>query len=202
MSAGRIVVAAFLGAIAMFVWTAIAHMATPLGTTGVKQIPNEAPVLAALQSSLGHEQGLYIYPGMGVALDAPRSEQQAGMANYQQKLDVNPSGILIYRPAGVKAMEPKRLIHEFLFQFLETLLLAILLSMTALSTIGGRVGFSILVGLIAAASTNLSYWNWYGFPSDYTHVAMFVETVKYLVAGAVIALLMRKSGGTTKTAAA
>ena len=38
----RILLAGLAGAVAMFIWTSIAHMATPLGTIGFSQIPNEA----------------------------------------------------------------------------------------------------------------------------------------------------------------
>jgi hypothetical protein len=53
MSAGRIILAGILGGIAMFVWTSIAHLATPLGMVGIKEIPNEQAVLSAMQSSMG-----------------------------------------------------------------------------------------------------------------------------------------------------
>jgi hypothetical protein len=36
----KILLAGILGAIAMFFWTAIAHMALPLGEAGVTEIPN------------------------------------------------------------------------------------------------------------------------------------------------------------------
>jgi len=39
----RIFLAALLGAIAMFIWTSIAHMALPLGEAGIREIPNEVP---------------------------------------------------------------------------------------------------------------------------------------------------------------
>lgn len=200
MSAGRILLAGILGGLAMFIWMSIAHMATPLGMVGIKQIPNESAVLSAMQNTLGNAHGLYFFPGTGVPVDAPQSEQRAAMANYQQILDKNPSGILIYKPAGQKMMTFSQLAHEFGFEVFEALLLAILLSLTTLKSFGGRVGFAVIVGLIAAVSTNLSYWNWYGFPANYTHAAIFVEVVKYAFAGVVIALLMKK--GATKAAAA
>jgi hypothetical protein len=193
MSSRRILLAGLLGAIAMFVWTAIAHMATPLGMTGMKQIPNEQPVLSAMQNTLGNSRGFYIFPGMGVPMDAPREQQRAAMANYQQVLDKNPSGIVIYKPAGEKMMTASQLGREFGFQFLESLLLANLLGLAALRTFGSRLGFAFLIGAVAAMSTNLSYWNWYGFPGSYTWAAMFVEVMKYLIAGAIIAAMMKKA---------
>ena len=40
----RIFLAGLLGAIAMFVWTSIAHVATPLATIGISKIQNEPAV--------------------------------------------------------------------------------------------------------------------------------------------------------------
>src|SRR4051812_47971364 len=164
MSASRIVLAGVLGGIAMFLWTAIAHMATPLGMAGIREIPNEQAVLGSMQSTLGSAKGFYFFPGMGVATNATTSERRAAMGNYQAILDKNPSGILIYKPAGEKAMTMGQLGSEFGFQVLESLLLALLLSITVLKTFGARVRVALLVGIVAAVSTNMSYWNWFGFP--------------------------------------
>ena len=62
----RILLAAILGGIAMFIWTSIAHMALPLGEAGINEIPNESAVLSAMQSSIGDKTGLHIFPGLGV----------------------------------------------------------------------------------------------------------------------------------------
>jgi hypothetical protein len=68
----RIILAGVLGAVAMFIWTAIAHMVTPLGEAGIGEIPNEEAVLAAMRSSIGAKTGLYMFPGMGLGPDATR----------------------------------------------------------------------------------------------------------------------------------
>lgn len=193
MSGKRILLAGILGGIAMFVWTSIAHMATPLGMVGIKLIPNEQPVISAMQASMGNERGFYFFPSMGVPMDAPRSERNAAMAKYQSILDKNPSGILIYKPAGEKAMTMGQLGGEFGLELVEALLLAALLSMTALASFGSRLGFAFAVGIIAALSTNMSYFTWYGFPMNYTCAAMFTEVMKYVVAGSVIAWLAGRS---------
>ena len=61
----RILFAAILGAIAMFLWTFIAHMALPLGEAGIREIPNEQAVTAAMQANMGDQPGLFIFPGTG-----------------------------------------------------------------------------------------------------------------------------------------
>ena len=44
-----------LGGIAMYLWSAIAHVALRLGMIGIQEIPNEQPVRAAMQSSMAGE---------------------------------------------------------------------------------------------------------------------------------------------------
>lgn len=177
----RIILAGLAGGVAMYVWLSIAHIATPLGRTGVQEIPNEASALAALQASLGSSSGLYSFPAIG----------SGGMADYAAKLVSNPSGLLVYHPPGASAMTVPQLVTEFAVELLEALLAAALLARTNLVSYGGRVGFVVIVGLVAALTTNVSYWNWFGFPGSYTAAYMFMQIVGYLVAGLAIAAVLK-----------
>jgi len=76
---------------------------------------------------------------------------------------------------------------------LQALIAVYLLSLTSIGTLGGRLGFFALVGLMAAIATNISYWNWYGFPVTYTCAYMFTNWVGYICAGSVAAAM--KIGG-------
>lgn len=188
----RIFLAGLLGGIAMFAWTSLAHLALPLGTTGVQEIPNEAPVLAAMQASLGQNSGFYFFPGLGLGPNPSKEQERAGMQDYQKKLDANPSGILIYHPAGsVKALNPRQLGAEALTEFLEALLVAFLLAQTRLTGYVGRVGFVLVAGILAAMATNVPYWNWYGFPTNYTEAYAFTQIVGYLCVGLVAAAIVK-----------
>lgn len=62
----RILLAGILGGIALFVWGSVSHLALGLGEIGIKEIPNEAAVLAALRAGIS-EPGFYFFPGLGVA---------------------------------------------------------------------------------------------------------------------------------------
>jgi len=199
----RVLLAGVLGGIAMFLWSGIAHMATSLGMVGVSEIPNEQSVLSAMQAQLGSASGLYIYPGMGLGANATREQQQAAMRQYDQKLAVNPSGLLIYHPPGVKALTGAQLGTEFVTELIEALFLAFLLAQANLRGFGGKLGFVIVAALMAVITTNIPYWNWYGFPMAYTANYMMTQIVAYLVAGVVaIGVLGKSSGGAMRAAAA
>jgi hypothetical protein len=189
--AKRVVMAGILGGIVMFVWSSVAHMVLPLGATGVREIPNEASVLDSMRSSMGDTPGLYIFPGMGLGSDATTQQMRAAMQQYDQKLAANPSGLLIYHPAGAKSLTPRQLATEFLTELFEALLIAFLLAQTRLGTYLGRLGFVAIVGVAAAMTTNLPYWNWYGFPTSSTVGYMATEFLAYLAAGVAIAAIIK-----------
>ena len=198
----RILLAGVLGGIAMFLWSGIAHMATSLGTVGVSEIPNEQGVLSAMQSQLGSASGLYIYPGMGLGANATREQQRAAMQQYDQKLAANPSGLLIYHPPGAKALTGAQLGTEFLTEVIEALFLAFLLAQAGSRGFGAKLGFVIVAALMAVITTNIPYWNWYGFPTAYTANYMMTQVVAYLVAGVVAIAVLGKGSAAAMRAAA
>ncbi len=181
----RVVVAGVLGGIAMFVWTSVAHLMTPLGTLGFSQIAGEATVLPALASGVGEKPGLYIFPW--VDPNDPKAEEA-----YMQKAQTLPSGLLLYRPAGgANMMSPAMLGAEFAKETAQALIAALLLSLTAIGAYATRVTFVALIYVSSALATNVSYWNWYGFPLDYTLGQITIEIVAGLAAGLVIAAIVR-----------
>ena len=188
----RIVLAGVLGGIVMFVWTSIAHMALPLGEAGIGEIPNESVVLSAMQSSIGEKTGLYIFPGLRVGKSATRAEKNEAMKQMQQRIAANPSGILMYHPPGRQFAFGKSLAVEFSTEVLQAILVVWLLAQTRIGSFVGRVGFVLIAGILAAITTNVSYWNWYGFPGVYTASYMLIEIVGFLFVGVIAALILRK----------
>lgn len=189
----RILLAALFGAIAMFLWTSLAHMALPLGEAGIREIPNEPAVLDAMQSNIAENAGLYVFPGFGLGPNPSREAQHEAMKHMEEKLKQHPSGILIYHPAGSRPFVMVRyLLVEFGAEFLEALLAVYLLSLTRLTTFGARAGFVTVAGVLVAIGTNISYWNWYGFPMIYTSAYMFIQVVGFFCMGVVAALVLKK----------
>lgn len=189
----KILLAAILGAVAMFVWTAIAHMALPLGEAGIAEIANESAVLSSMQSNIGDQTGLYVFPGLGVGKNTSRQEKNEAMKHMNEKIAANPSGILVYHAPGRPFAFGKALGIEFGTELLEAILALFLLAQTRIANFTGRVGFVLVAGILAAIATNISYWNWYGFPGVYTVAYMFIQVVGFFVVGIVAALVLRKT---------
>lgn len=188
----RILLAGILGGLVMFAWTSIAHMALPLGEAGITEIPNESAVLNSMQSNIGDRAGLYIFPGLGVGENASREEKSQAMKGMQQRIAANPSGVLMYHPPGRQFAFGKSLAIEFSTELLEAILVIWLLAQTQIARFGGRVAFVLLAGILAAIATNVSYWNWYGFPGLYTASYMLIEVIGFLLVGIVAGLMLRK----------
>jgi len=189
----RILLAGVLGGIAMFIWTSIAHMALPLGEAGIREIPNEQAVLAAMQTNIGEKSGLYLFPGLGLGPNPNRAQKNEAMHHMGEMYANNPSGILMYHPPGRPLTMGKWLGIEFATELLESILVVFLLAQTKIESFGGRVGFVIVAGILAAIATNVSYWNWYGFPCVYTASYMFIQIIGFLCVGLVAGLLLRKT---------
>ena len=66
------------------------------------------------------------------------------------------------------------------------------MAQTRLTTFGGRVIFVVSAGILAAIATNVSYWNWYGFPKRYIAAYMFIEIVGFFLVGIVAAFVLRR----------
>lgn len=176
----------------MFIWTSIAHMALPLGEAGINEIPNESTVLGAMQTSPGDKTGLYIFPGLGVGKNATREEKSEAMEQMQQRIAANPSGILMYHPPGRQFAFGKSLAVEFSTEVLQSILVIWLLARTRTGSFAGRVGFVLIAGIVAAITTNVSYWNWYGFPGVYTASYILIEIVGFALVGVTAALPLPK----------
>src|SRR5215475_5109001 len=133
----KVLLAGMLGGIVMFIWTSIAHMALPLGEAGIGEIPNESAVLSAMQSSMGEKTGLYIFPGLGVGENATRDKKNEAKKQMQQRIDVNPSVILIYLPPCLPFAFGKSLAIEFGTEVLQAILVIWLLAQTVIASFAG-----------------------------------------------------------------
>jgi hypothetical protein len=196
---GKTLLAAVLGGLAFFFWSYVAHDVLPLGKAGIKEIPNEQAVLSPMKANMP-EDGLYFLPGLGLPENATRAQQTAAMEARMHKVETGPSGLLVYHPA-LNFSFGKALGVELGTNILQVLLAVVLLSQTSLVSFASRWRFITLVGILAAISTNISYWNWYGFPGNYTLAYICTVAMGFVFAGLVAAAIV-KPGTATPTARA
>ena len=189
--AKRVVIAGILGGLTMFVWLFVAHDFLPLGELGVGEIPNEGPVLGAMQSSIPRP-GLYLFRGMGLGPNPTMQQRNAAMPAYMKKYEQSPHGILVYHPVSGPFNFGAALAREGTLNLLEGLLAAWLLSYAAAGrAYSTRTGFVVILGVLASVTTNLEYWNWYDFPGNYVAGYMVTQIIGFALVGLVVAAIVK-----------
>jgi hypothetical protein len=187
----KLLLAAFVAALAIFLWEFAAHMFTPLGEAGLDYLPNSDTVSSSLQSAIGNKPGMYMFPTAGLTSESSREEKQKAMERINEEIKTKPSGLLLYKPAGTEFNFAKHLAIQFVTDLLKAGLLLALLAQTRLTSFGQRLGFVVLAGALAAIVTNIPYWNWYGFNGTYTMSQIVMEIIGFFCAGLVIAWLYK-----------
>lgn len=179
----RVLVAALMGGIVMFLWGAVAHMALGLGNPGIHQPANEDVVLGSLHQGLGSKPGVYILP----SIDPAKMRDKATMEAYSAKSKVSPYAWVVYLPQGEDLSNmTQQLPRQWASDTLASLALAFVMGLAALSFVK-RLGIALAAALFAWLSTLVPYWNWYRFPTELTVAALIEQVVGWLLAGAVMA---------------
>ena len=115
----RVLLAGVLGGIVLFNWGYVAHMVLPLGMMGMRNIPDEGPMSAAIRSTIP-ESGMYMLPGWDFSKPADATQ----MKEQEVKLKKGPSGLMILHPGpGDVDLTPK-LIKEVITNIVSVLLAA------------------------------------------------------------------------------
>jgi hypothetical protein len=181
----KVVSGGLLAGIVLFFWGAFAHMVLPLGKMGVHRIPSEEPVIGAMRDSI-REPGFYFFPGKDMSGEVSESEEQV----WQAKVKQGPVGVIIIRPSGGEAMSFRQLGTELATNIVSALLAGFLLT-SIRSGYWGRVLFVTLLGVFGFLTISVPYWNWYGFPCDFTIAESIDQVVGWFLAGLVLAAIVR-----------
>jgi len=187
----RIIIGGLVGAVIVFVVSAIWHLSS-LGEIGVQRMPGEAAISAAMRDSI-HEPGFFYFPAPADMKGMPKEQAAAAQAAYLAAYKQGPTGILVYSPGGVDLDFGKLLFHQFLFNVAAALLIAWVLALAAGSTTyGGRVLIVLLISVIAGLIYDLPYWNWYGFPMNYTIAHIGSWCLAWTVGGLGMAAIVKR----------
>lgn len=182
----RLIIAAVLGGIVMFMWGAVSHMVIGIGDSAMKPMPNEAAVTAAMKSNLT-EPGMYFLPGMDMTKTVTAEEQAAWTAKYKE----GPTAMVIYHPTGEDVMSPRQFATELGSNIAAALIVGLILTFAAVS-FGRGVIISTLIGLASWLSINVSYWNWYRFPDVFTFGELIEQVAGWFLTGLVLAFVLKK----------
>ena len=187
----RIILAAFLGGLIVFIWSAIAHIATPLGMAGLSMLPNEQPVTDSFRANVA-KSGMYFFPGIDMSHKPTHEEEKA----WEQKIQAGPTGLLIITTGGGgAAMTPRQLVSELVTNIAGAYIAAILAAMMV-GTMMKRAFAVALLALFATVSLSLSYWIWYNFPPAFVLGELVTEMIGWFLAGIAIAKIVPAANAT------
>jgi hypothetical protein len=178
----RILIAALLGAIVMFLWEFVAHMLLPVGQMGFRQPQNEDIVLQSVVSGLP-AQGIYLLP----SIDPAKMSDPAATKAWVEKSAKSQFAFVVLGPtiSDPTAIGPN-LIKQFVSDFLAAEIVALILAATAWG-FGARVFGSAAFGVFGWLANIVPQWNWYRFPSDFLVGNLVEQGVGWLLGGFAIA---------------
>jgi len=184
----RMLIAGLVGAIVMFLWMGVAHVATPLAQIGFSKLPNETAVAQALHTGTGDRAGLFYVPW-----EPDVGKDPAASKRLTAAIKANGQALIVYQPSTASPdLTTGELGMEFVKEVVVCLIAAFLLAQSRLTAFWARAGFVAAIGVIAGLETNGSYRFFYGFPTDYTVVMILVSVVGYALAGLAIAAVLRR----------
>ncbi|MFZ0639344.1 MAG: hypothetical protein WA020_02055 [Candidatus Acidiferrales bacterium] len=189
----KVLLAALVGGITVFIVGSLLHTVLGLGEVGIKAVPQEDTVLSALRAAI-HEPGFYYFPVPNMTPGRSKEQTQSDNAAYAAKYQQGPTGILIYNPGGTALNYGKLLGGEFAIDVVSAFFLACILAMGAggVSSYWKRVFAVTLAGLFASVFLGLEYWNWYNFPTNYTCAYIANGVLDWYFAGLAMAAIVKQ----------
>lgn len=185
--AGRVLVAAVLSAVLMFVWGFLFWGVLDVGSKLMKPLPAELDVLASLRKA-GTASGMYVYP-----MPVDPSDELANEV-YSAKHLEGPILQLAYQAEGGPVMPPLMFAQGIGHYFAVALLTGCLLALAArgLPSFGSRVLFVLLLSLIAAVWGNVGDAVWWFHSREYCLGNMAFTMGAGLAMALVMAAIVRR----------
>ena len=138
----RVIAAAALGAMILFVWGMISWMLLPWHTETLGQLPDEDRVVAALRDT-GTASGVYWIPGSEApGPDLTDEQNTAWEEAWMEKHRAGPLAMLVYNAEGREPMAVNVFINGLGMNLVAALIAAMLLASAGrLTSYVGRVAF-------------------------------------------------------------
>ncbi len=184
----KFIIASLVGAIIIFVWSALSWMFLPVHTHSMRYTPKQDTILNVLNSS-SLETGVYEIPGV--------DNRNIGMwkdGNYMNKKNEGkPFAMIIYGKGG-KVMNPCQMITGLVIDLLAVMAAVILLAMSKdkLKTFFMRWWAVMLIGFIVALNSYLLEWNWMQFPWHFIKGEVVDTFMEWGLCGVWLAWYFRK----------
>lgn len=184
----RTIIAVLAGAIAHFIWIMLSWIVIPVHTPSIKEMPQEDAVINVLRSTL-NERGVYYFPWLSME----NHNKPGAMDEWTQKYRSGPTGILVYDPAGNEPFSPGWMFLSFLFDVF-AIGIGVWLFKRSTAEIEGyfaRSTYFGVIGILLSVAVYLQEWIHLKFPPSYVLGFCSDQIVGWLVAGLVIAAILK-----------
>lgn len=183
----RILVAAALSAVLMFLWGFVFWGVLDVGSSVMEPLPAELDVLASLRGSQA-ASGMYVYPMPADAADPD------AVAEFERKHQEGPLLQLAYVAEGGDPMPASMFVFGLAHYFLVSLLAGCMLAIAGngLRTFGRRFAVLGLFALAASLWANAADAIWWFHPLDYCLGNGAYQLVAGLLMAVVVAALVKR----------
>jgi hypothetical protein len=184
----QILVAGIAGGAIAFVLSAMQNTVLPAGAP--RAMPEQPAILAALRKI--PEAGFYFFPGRGLSRSMTAEQRAEVQTEYLRLFREGPVGVVAYSPGGTEFHFGRQLAVQFALSVIAAIIAATILAMmVTTTTYAGRLGIMCLLGVFAFGYLEPQYWNWYGFPANYTIARVFGGVATWTISGAAMAAIVR-----------
>jgi len=191
MQTSRIVLAAVLGGVTMFLWGALSHTVIPFSENALLGFTNDDAVVQTIMAN-APKSGVYFMPYVPQKQEGMTEEEfKAAQQSAEDKMQQGP-----FMLAAVRLGEMGSFGSYLLIQLVTDILTALLVCLVLMRVTGSlwnRVGTAELVGLAGFAGLSLPQWNWYAFSGAFTLAELFDVAVGFFLGGLVIAKILGRA---------
>jgi hypothetical protein len=184
--AKQLALGSILGAIILFVWSAIAWMLIPWPGEPLRSFSNEDAVLQAIKENASRS-GTYIVPNLPKRTPGMTDQQyNAAVQAVQEKMGRSPFVFVSVRLEPFTSMA-KPLVIQFFTQLIVALLATFLLLQTSGLSYKSRIIFLTVIGVIIFVGGHVDEWNWWGFSNAYMLMQLGAIVIGWFLASLVMA---------------
>jgi hypothetical protein len=115
------------------------------------------------------------------------------MQRMTENEKIHPHGILVVAaPSGAAGLSPANLLRQLLGDVAAALAAALVLAIAGIGRYAARLAAVVLIGIFAGCAILLPYWNWYGFPADFTVASLCDVALRAAACGLVLAAIVHR----------
>ncbi|MFM1833731.1 MAG: hypothetical protein RLZZ461_2047 [Planctomycetota bacterium] len=190
----RLIIAAIVGTVVVFVWGGLAWMALGIWDDSVENLRPADAVMAAISENVT-EPGVYVFPPEPEVED-PDDDAAMTVATeeWMTRMSEGPTGVLLVHPKGIKGSMEGMFATGIALEFAGSLLLAILLSTAARAGcgFGGRLAIGIAIIGFAAISGVIVPANFMHHPAGWTRAMAGDLAIGWGLAVVVMSMIIKK----------